>query len=77
MRAPWVTLHDGALPAPLFRALLGRVEALGDERLKRTYQSTVWFPLDAAPSNLVEEAVLKLAPRLPPSVRRRARGVEW
>lgn len=77
MRAPLVTLHDGALPAPLFRTLVGRIEALGDERLRATYQSTVWFPLASELSNVVEEAVLRLLPRLPASVRRRATGVEW
>ncbi len=77
MRAPLVTLVDDALPAPLFRALLGRVEALGGERLRTTYQSTTWYPLAEEPSNVVEEAVQVLAKAIPAATRRRAKGVEW
>ena len=70
---PLVTLVDDALPARTFGALLGAVRGLGDERLRSGYQTTFWFELDQRPSNVVEEAVLLLRPRLPGAWQ----GVEW
>jgi hypothetical protein len=83
--APLVTLHQPALPAPLFARLLRGVRAVGAERLARTYQTTFWFDLRGtpAPACVVEEAVLALAPHVPgaspPHVGRRGGivGVEW
>lgn len=77
MRAPLVTLVDDALPEAEFRALLRAVRALGEERLRAGYQTTFWFPLDAAPASRVERAVQTLARRLPPARRRGVTGVEW
>jgi hypothetical protein len=75
--APLVTLIDDALPRARFARLLHAIEALGSERLRSTYQTTFWYPLDAKPSNLVEEAVQRLQGLLTPERRRRAIGVEW
>ena len=69
-----VRLHDAALPEAAFRRLDRRLRALGTERLKRTYQTTFWFDL-GAPSCIVEEAILALAPCVPAGPE--LRGVEW
>jgi hypothetical protein len=68
-----LTRLDPALPAPLFRKLAARVRALGQTRLRQTYQTTFWFPLDEAPASVIEEAVLLLRPHVPG----RFVGVEW
>lgn len=71
--APLVHVHDRALPAALFRRLDRAFLAVGRERLRATYQTTFWFPLDARPTSLVELAALALRPRIPAG----AAGVEW
>ncbi|ATB29088.1 hypothetical protein [Melittangium boletus] len=73
-RAPLFQLHDTALPGADFTRLWRRVRALGSERLRQTYQTTFWFDL-GEPSNVVEEAILDLRPRVP--VKGRLAGVEW
>ena len=74
MKPPLVQLTEPALPEALFRRLLRRVRALRHERLRATYQTTFWRPLDAgAPQNVVDEAIQHLRPLLPPGVV----GVEW
>lgn len=74
MKPPLVQLTEPALPEALFRRLLRRVRALRHERLRTTYQTTFWRPLDAGlPENVVDEAILHLRPLLPPGVV----GVEW
>lgn len=72
---PLVRIHAHALPAPDFRRLLRAVRRLGDEGLRRTYETTFWFDLRGRPSNVVEEAALLLLARVPG--RERIRGVEW
>ncbi|MFT3842645.1 MAG: hypothetical protein QM723_36985 [Myxococcaceae bacterium] len=47
--------------------------ALGESGLRHTYQRTFWLPAGAAPSCVVEEAILALAPRL----NVRVAGYEW
>jgi len=69
-----VQLTEGALPEALFRRLLRRVGALGSERLRNTYQTTFWYGF-GEPTNVVEEAILALRPRV--VGRRRIAGVEW
>lgn len=69
-----VRLQEGALPTPLFRALLRGVRALGTERLRTTYQTTFWFDF-SRPACLPEAAVLELCPFIPAG--RRVVGVEW
>jgi hypothetical protein len=66
-------IHD-ALPARDFQRLLRRVRALGTERLRRTYQTTFWYDF-GPPTNVVEQVILTLRPRLPQG--RRIIGVEW
>ncbi len=68
-----VRLSDDALPGPLFRRLKRAVEALGEQRLRRTYQTTFWFGCESAPSNVVEEAIEQLRARAPGNFA----GVEW
>ncbi len=55
-----VTLREGALPPRLFDRLTRAIRRLGEQRLRRTYQTTFWYGFDAAPSNLVEEAIAAL-----------------
>ena len=71
---PLVVIQDQALPPALFRKLLHKVRQVGRERLERTYQTTFWFDL-TRPTNVVEEAVLALRPRVPAF--RSVVGVEW
>ena len=71
---PLVRIHDAALPGALFARLLRRVRAVGEERLRQTYQTTFWFDL-GSPSNVVDEATLALRPKVPPD--RGVVGVEW
>lgn len=77
MRAPLVTLVDGALPPAQHRALKAAIVGLGSERLVAGYQTTFWYELGTPPSNRVEQAVEVLAGHLPPAKRRRVVGVEW
>jgi hypothetical protein len=67
-------LTDGVLPEPLFRRLRRRVGALGTERLRTTYQTTFWYDF-SEPTNVVEEAILALRPRVVRHLR--IAGVEW
>jgi hypothetical protein len=69
-----VRIHDGALPGLLFTRLAAAVRGLGTVGLRRTYQTTFWFDLDAHPAAVPELAVLALSPRFRA---RGARGVEW
>jgi hypothetical protein len=65
-----IHLKDGAVPLALFARLVKAVRALGEQRLRHTYQTTFWFDF-GEPSNLVDAAILALA---------RPRGVvgaEW
>ena len=65
---------DDALPPALFARLRRGVVALGTKGIRRTYETTFWFELDASPAALPEVAVTSLG-----SVFRKAgaRGVEW
>ena len=69
-----VEVIDAALPAPLFRRLRQSVRRLGSEGLRRTYETTFWFELDARPAAVPEEAVRALSDVFRS---RGARGVEW
>jgi len=75
MSPPLTRIIDRALPPPLFSALRRKVVALGNERLKTTYQTTFWFPLDAEPRSVPEVCALKLKALLPPL--EDVVGVEW
>jgi hypothetical protein len=50
------------------------VGALGTERLRTTYQTTFWYDF-SEPTNVVEEAILALRPRVVRHLR--IAGVEW
>lgn len=69
-----VQITEAALEPELFRRLLRSVRALGEERLRSTYQTTFWFPSGAAPSCVPELAVEALRPLVPG---RRIAGAEW
>ena len=71
---PLVEVIDEALPPSLFHRLRRSVLALGTERIRRTYQTTFWFPLDGSPASIPELAVEALKARFRA---RGARGVEW
>lgn len=74
--APRVRLHQPALEPALFQRLLRNVRAVGQERLKKTYETTFWFDFrKQAPSCVAEEAALALVPYLPDLSK--VRGVEW
>lgn len=68
-----VHLTDQALPAPLFARLKKAIVALGEQRLRQTYQTTFWFPFGEPPSNVVEEAIDALRGAVPGKFG----GAEW
>jgi hypothetical protein len=70
----YAQLSDSVLPGPLFRRLIRRVGAVGTERLRDTYQTTFWYDF-SEPTNVVEEAILELRPRVVKHLR--IAGVEW
>lgn len=74
-RVPEIRLFEDALPASVFERLVRAVHEVGDERLKRTYATTFWFPIDAKPANVAEEAIHVLSAMVdpPPS----CAGYEW
>ncbi len=74
MDDPGLRIREKALPPAQFARLLRRVRALGRERLRQTYQTTFWYPLEAPPSNVVEAVVPALRQHVRP---RGAVGVEW
>ncbi len=69
-----VELIEPALPLALFRRLQRSVRRLGSEGVRRTYQTTFWFDLDATPVAVPELALVALGNRFRG---RGARGVEW
>lgn len=70
-----IRFHDNALPLADFRRLVRGVRALGTERLRDTYQTTFWFPLDARdPETVTEQAAAGLRDLVP---RKGVVGVEW
>jgi hypothetical protein len=66
-RRPLVRIHDDALPSDLYLPIARAVRALGTRGLRRTYQTTFWFPLGprTQPTNVVERAILALRYYLP------------
>ena len=70
---PLVTVVERPISAALFGRLVRRVRALGNERLRQTYQTTFWFDL-GAPTAVTEEVILALRRRLRPEG---VVGVEW
>ncbi|MBF5044827.1 hypothetical protein FGE12_20680 [Aggregicoccus sp. 17bor-14] len=73
--APLVQLTDTALPPTLFRRLARAIGQVGTERLRQTYQTTLWYDFRQEPSCVVEEAIQALRPRVPPGLR--LAGAEW
>ncbi|MGZ6143457.1 MAG: hypothetical protein ACXWLM_08965 [Myxococcales bacterium] len=69
-----VRVIEGALPDELVRRARRAIARLGSERMRESYFTTFWLPRDAAPANVIEEAVLALAKK----ARVRAHsGMEW
>ncbi len=76
-RLAGIRLFEEALPEPLFNRLYQAVSAIGNERPKGrgTYATTFWFPRGTAPTNVAEEAIVKLFTMIkPPS---NCAGAEW
>ena len=67
---------EEALPPAAFRSLRRAIARLGQERLRQSYWTTFWMPLDALPLHPVEEAVLLLS-KLALPARHRCTGAEW
>lgn len=72
---PGVSIIEEALSGSLFERLARGVRAVGDERIKKNYTTTFWFPREAAASNVAEESVEKLAGFVPDDVD--WVGAEW
>lgn len=68
-----IHFQEDALTPALFRQLKRRILALGNERIRTTYQTTFWYPLNG-PTNVVEQAIEALRPTVPQS---NVVGVEW
>jgi hypothetical protein len=73
VKPPLVQLTEPALPPGLFRKVRRAVEALGEQRLRSTYQTTFWFGFEAAPANVIEQAIAALRKSAPDDVT----GAEW
>ena len=58
---PLIRTEDDALPAALVARARRAVARLGTERMRESYFTTFWLPRNAAPANVIEEAVLALA----------------
>lgn len=71
---PLVRRVEEALPRAQFTRLVRAVRALKAERLRATYQTTFWYPLNGKPTNCVEQAIEALRCRVP---QERVVGVEW
>ena len=69
-----VRVLDAALPPALFRRLRRGVKALGTKGIRRTYETTFWFDLEARPAALPELAILSLHTTFREAG---ALGVEW
>ncbi|MEM7303568.1 MAG: hypothetical protein AAF468_21015 [Pseudomonadota bacterium] len=63
-RAPFadVRLFEDALPHEQFELLKDAIQEIGNERLENngTYATTFWFPRGERPTNLAEEAIVRL-----------------
>ena len=55
-----IRIFEEALSGSLFERIARAVRRVGDERLKRNYNTTFWFPLGAKPGNIAEETVVAL-----------------
>ena len=73
--APKIRLFEEALSGSLFERLVRAVRSIGDERLKRNYTTTFWFPRGADPTNVAEEAVVELLKLVDPAPE--CTGIEW
>ena len=71
---PLVEVTDRALPTALFRRLRRGVVELGTRGIRRTYETTFWFDLEARPVALPELAAHSLRTVFRDAG---ARGVEW
>jgi hypothetical protein len=72
-----IAVHRHALPPQLFRRLARPVEAVGTEFLVdgKSYTTTFWFPTRSEPTNLVEEAIVRLRSLI--RLGGRCAGTEW
>jgi len=72
-----IILFTNALQIPLFRRLVRAVHAVGTQGIKKngSYTTTFWFPVGAEPTNVVEEAIIKLRPLVRPGPE--CIGMEW
>ena len=72
-----VCLFEDALPSPLFDKLVDAVRSIGSERMKDngSYTTTFWFPRDAEPTNLAEDAIVELLKLVAPD--QECIGTEW
>lgn len=72
-----IRLFRDALSQSTFDRLLRAVRALGSERMNDngSYSTTFWFPCDAQPTNIAEEAVVELFRQVEPGPT--CIGMEW
>jgi hypothetical protein len=74
---PLITIVDAALSKKAFDTLSRQVLALGNERLRSSYQTTFWFAFGSEPRTVIEQSAESLVKRLPPARLRGVIGVEW
>lgn len=74
-QVPECRVFEEALPGSLFERLVRAVRSVGNERLKKNYTTTFWYPNDAEPTNVVEETVIELSKLVNPPDN--CSGVEW
>ena len=72
---PDISIHKESLPIDLFERLLRAVREVGEERLRETYVTNFWFPINIDARNVVEEVIWTLRPLVNPGIG--CVGVEW
>lgn len=72
---PDLQVFEEVLPGSLFERLVRAVRLVGDERLKKNYTTTFWYPMGAKPTNVAEETIAKLCQLINPPAS--CSGAEW
>ena len=72
---PDLQVYEEVVPGSLFERLVRAVRSVGDERLKKNYTTTFWYPVDKEPTNVAEETIVELCKLVKPPAC--CSGVEW
>ena len=70
-----IRVFEEALQRSLFERIVSAVREVGDERLKRNYNTTFWYPNEAEPGNAAEQVIEELIRLADPPAE--CIGTEW